>query len=81
MKLRLISRPHNAFVRSVIFVDGIIYGGAEENVHLPGSVPSAVLLPEGYLRTRIRLRAFFGIYFSCDETGNAVPYTFASNDR
>ena len=40
-----------------------------------------VLLQEEYLWTWIRLRAFFGIYFSCDETGNAVPYTFASDYR
>jgi hypothetical protein len=59
--------------------DGIIYGADEKNLHLLRLISSAVLLLERYLRLRIRLRAFFGIHFSRDVTGDAVPDTFTSN--
>jgi hypothetical protein len=32
------------------------------------------------VREKIRLRAFFGIHFSRDVTGNTVPDTFTFND-
>jgi hypothetical protein len=41
-----------------------------------GRILAAVLLLEGHLLT---LRAFFGIHFSRNETGDAVPDTFTSN--